>query len=242
MILIVLLVIVGFRIRFPLSEFLEVSRRQFQVLTCFYIFAAAVLVWSSLWWSLSEVLLMGALLLIVDLVSFFFCAWYSQNQITKECYLLVKFVVHELSLGRSLYTGFQSFFAKTDALTQQKYKYFLDSVFFPQQKSRYEPRSKDLVELHRQLQFAVDNLSQARWILATYLQFLKNRESVDRKIRAATQSIRIQWGVCGIVFSGLLMFQLHSFGWSQCRDLVVVAGGLFVIGSGFFVSLLRRFT
>ncbi|MEC9281960.1 MAG: hypothetical protein VX642_04565, partial [Bdellovibrionota bacterium] len=123
-----------------------------------------------------------------------------------------------------------SFFSKTDAIPQQKIKYYLESVFFPQQKMHESPKNPLLTETKKTLEFATNQLSNASNILEFYLQKLKKREEIKRKLQIASQSAKAQAWVCRVMFLGLFFFQLNNFGWQQLQFIFYFSVTIF--GSG----------
>ena len=230
MILTLLIFIFVFRIRFPLSEHFELNKQQFRFSSYLFLSLYVCLIVFSLNISMKHVFFISIGIVFLDFFILFVMGWHNNRKLERDCYLFTKYVVHQLKLGNSLYSSFHSFFDKTDALTPQKHKYFLESVFFPQQKSRFIPNNQSLIELKECLQFACDNLSQARYILSTYQENLKNREQIKRKVRLASQSAKAQAWVCALLFFAMLFYQVQSYKNNNLSLILFFSVTFFVIG------------
>lgn len=235
MILTLLILIFAYRIRHTVSDFLEISRKQFRLLTYVFLILGFLSLCIGFVFQKKFLLFLNLCIVCVDILAMFVLRSINNTKTSEECFQMVKFLVYEMKMGNSLYTSFQSFFDKTDAIPQQKTKYFLESVFFPQQKTYDLPKNPLLIETKKTLEFASKQLANASHILEFYLQKLKKREEIKRKIQIASQSAKAQAMVCSLMFFGLFLFQLNNFGWQQLQFIFYFSVTIF--GSGCLLIL-----
>tara|TARA_Y100000780_G_scaffold232412_1_gene263599 strand:+ start:274 stop:1035 length:762 start_codon:yes stop_codon:yes gene_type:complete len=240
MILTLLILVFAFRIRHSVSDFFEMTRKQYRILTYVFLILGFTNLFFSFLIGMKTSLCLSLCIFVLDFSMMFVFRKINDKRISEECFQLVKFIVYEMKLGNSLYTSFQSFFSKTDAIPQQKTKYFLESVFFPQQKTQEKPKNPMINETKKTLEFASNQLSNASQILEFYLQKLKKREEIKRKIHIASQSAKAQAWVCSLMFIGLFFFQWNNFGWQQLQFIFYFSVTIFGIGCLLILYISRK--
>lgn len=220
-----------FRMRYPVIEFFEVTKKQTYFLnflffvSCFSFFGIVFVFKLQKYQFLTPLLPFSLELLLLKVFERRNSAFLLQDLEN----LLSKLSL-DLKNSKSFYSSIKNYCEDIESFRQQNYRNMILSVLFAQQKPPKLKKSKEFSEFLVLIPLIQESRYASSNILETFRSNFLFRKQILGKKYAITQNIRVQTFICCILFLFLMIFQFNALDFNELLSFLIISVTFFVIG------------